>query len=200
MFTMAVAALALLGFPFGPGSDLRPNEMIVGGGSCEADGLWVTSPSLYLRRGCPGVAVGMVRLPGEARRYAYVLLIKGDPRRKVFADYGSRSELTGSGAGSRGFVEIAGKKVAFAYKVEVDPAGKQAARETLWINGRALDVGKGRVVLVDLSADGVRWQQVGAGVPRSPSWPTETAGVESQVKALVGYLRRGDREVRRFLE
>src|SRR6266550_1898490 len=74
------------------GGDLRTNEMIIGGGSCEVDGMWVSGPSLYLRRDTPGVAVGMVRLAGKGRVFAYVLVIKGDEQRRVVASYdGKRS-------------------------------------------------------------------------------------------------------------
>ena len=47
MCARIAAGLALLCTAVGAvGADLRPNEMIIGGGNCEADGLWVSGPSI----------------------------------------------------------------------------------------------------------------------------------------------------------
>jgi hypothetical protein len=197
---IAVGLVLLFTAPGAFGGDLRPNEMIVGGGSCEADGLWVSGPSIYLRRGSPGVAVGMARSPGAGRACAYVLVIKGDEQRKVLAEYASRSEVVGSTAHSRGFVAIGNRRAAFEYRVEIDPTGKRAPVEALSINGKALDVGKGRVVLIDLSAADVSWKQVWVGLPGFPAYPEGTAQVESQAEELLGRLRRDSAEVRGFLK
>jgi hypothetical protein len=192
-FTQPVAGLALLFTALVAfGGNLRENEIIVGGGSCEADGFRVSGPSLYLRRNTPGVVAGMVQVPGEDPRYAYVLVIKGDPGRQFLAHYDGKSDVSGSVAGSRGFVEIANKRVAFEYKVEVDPTGKQAPREVLSINGKDLAIGKGRVVFVDLSADQVSWKQSQVQLPKAPPWPALVDQVESQAQDLLEHLRRAE--------
>jgi hypothetical protein len=196
-----MVGLAALFIPLIPlGSHLRPNELIIGGGSCKGDELWVSSPSLYMRRDTPGVAVGMVQAPGKDRSYAYVLIIKGDEQRRGLAEYDTRSELAGTSGESRGFVEIAGKRAAFSYKVKVDPAGKQSPQERLSINGKALDLGKGRVVVVDLSPAGVSWKQVALDLPESPTWPTRSAQIESQAKKLLALWRRRGKEARSSLK
>src|SRR5262245_17148269 len=190
MYARIAVGLALLcTAPSAVGGDLRPNEMIVGGGSCEAEGLWVSGPSMYVRRGSPAVAVGMARLPGAGRGYTYVLVIKGDEQRQTLAEYGSESEVAMSAARSRGFLAIGKRRATFEYQVEIDPAGKRAPVETLSINGKHVDVGKGRVVLIDLSAPDVSWKQVGIALPASPAYPTDVAQVEAQAKQLLRHVR-----------
>jgi hypothetical protein len=190
MITLLMA-LGLLGAGL-DGARLRNNEMIVGGGSCETDGMWISGPSLYLRRHAPGIVVGMVRLPRQERCYAYVLVIRGDPKRTVLAEFDGGSTSSGSAARSGGHVSIAKRKVSFEYETHL--TGKVAA-EDLLINGQRIDLSKGRVVLVDLSAE-VTWRQIPVKLPGKPSWPTETADVETKAKELLGYLRRGDKERR----
>jgi hypothetical protein len=142
----------------------------------------------------------MARPAGADRGYAYVLVIKGDEQRKTLAEYASECEVVASTARSRGSVAIGTRKAAFEYQVEIDPTGKRAPVETLSINGKALDVSKGRVVLIDLSGPNVNWKQVRVGLPVSPAYPKETAQVESQAKELLGHLRRGSAEAREFLK
>lgn len=197
-FVVGVAILFVASVAFG--GDLRENEIIIGGGSCEGDGIWISCPSLYLRRQTPGLAVGMVQPPGKDRGYAYILVIKGDEQRKSLARYESKGEVSGSVATSRGFLEIANKRVAFEYQVEVDRTGKQTRREVLSINGKTIDIGTGRVVLVDLSSDKVSWKQMRIELPKPPTWPTGTGQVESQAKELLGHLRDGGQEFRDFLK
>ena len=140
------------------------------------------------------------RPPGAGRGYAYALVIKGDEQRKALAEYAGRSEVVGATARSSGFVAIGNRRATFEYRVEVDPMGVRGPVETLSINGQPLEVGKGRVVLIDLSAPDVSWKQVGVGLPASPAYPEGAAQVESQAKGLLGQLRRDSAEAREFLK
>lgn len=172
------------------GIQLRDNEMIIGGGSAETDGMWISGPSLWLRRGTAGVAVGMVRPPGRKRQFAYVLVIKGDELRRSLAGYSSNSSSTGSAGNSSGFVEIMGKKATFRYVALADRPETGALRESLTLNGQTLDLAKGRVVLVDLSGEAPCFRQVSIDLPESTAWPAEPAEVETQAKELLDRLRR----------
>jgi len=142
----------------------------------------------------------MFQAPGKERAYAYVLLLKGDEPRKALASYQGNSSVIGRVGHSRGFVDIAGSKVTFEYTVQIAPAVKQAPQETLSVNGKVLDLGDGRVVLVDLSEKGPKWKQVRIDLPATPSSPTSTDQVEGQAKAVLDHLRRESKDVRAFLK
>jgi len=198
MFTRSVAVMVVICIALSTfGSDLRDNEMIIGGGYSEVDGHWVSSPSLYLRRHTPGVSFGMVKVPGKDRVYAYVLVIKGDPMRTALARYDSKGGVSESTLNSHGFVEIANRKVAFRYTAEV--TGNQPVQEVLSINDKALEISQGRVVLIDLSSENVNWKQLQIELPTSPGITTLTAQVESQSKKVLEHLRRESKDVREFL-
>lgn len=194
MFALTLAKIALLLYP--PlfwGTPLRENEVIFAGGSCEADGLWVCGPSFFLRRGSPGVVVGMVQEPGKKPGHGYVMIIKGDNQRNHFPRVERACEAGGSAAVSKGSLEIADQKVDFAYRIVLDLKGKP--RETFSINGKPLDLAQGRVVLVDLSGLAVNWKQVGVDLAPSPICPTRTEQVEAQARRLLRHLAERKKEV-----
>lgn len=197
MFTKRMAALTLLmaGLPASMHAGLRDNEMVIAGGSAAADGLWISAPSVYLRRGTVGVVRAMRQASGGRAEHAYVLLIRGDESRSQLAHCDSRCTARTSSAVSGGSVRIGGRKVVFDYGWKVAETGM---RESLFVNGKALDPVKGRVVLIDLSIDDTPVRQVGADLPKMA--PADgTAVVETQARQLLDHLRRTDDAVRRFL-
>jgi len=196
LFARLVAGLFLVLIAQGTFADeLRENEAIVGGGSSEADGLWVSGPSVYLRKNSPGLVVGMMRVPGKERSISYALIIKGEKSRSELARYDSQCGVSGSTANSKGFLEIANKKVAFEHTLKLDSQGKKPSQEVLSINGTEIEVGKGRVVLVDMSVEKVTWKQVRIDLPQSPHWPSKTAQVESQSKKMLEKFRENQEVV-----
>lgn len=159
--------------------ELRENEMIVGGGSSESDGLWISGPSIYLRKNTPGLAVGMMKVPGKDRILAFVVVIKGGESRKQLALYDSQSGSSGLAAYSKGFVELANQRAVFAYSLKHDPRGKNPPQEEFSINGTDLEIAKGRVLLVDLASDKPTWKQLRVELPKLAEIPMQTAHVES---------------------
>src|SRR5690242_7239795 len=108
---VVVAACA----PLSSAGWLRPNEMTIGGGVSTSEGLSVLGMSLWVRRGEPAVAFGMVKGPATAREYSYVLLVKGDPKRERLAGYKSTSSSDGVAAKGGGYIEINGLRAEAAY-------------------------------------------------------------------------------------
>jgi hypothetical protein len=179
---------------------LRDNELLVSGGSGETDGLWVTGPNLCIRRGMPGMFFGMVQAPGKDRLIAYTLIIKGDEARKTLAGYDGQCSVVGPIARSEGFVEINGKKVTVDYQMTIDPKGKRAAKEKLMIDGKALDLDAGRVILVDLSGKVATWKQTSVALPANPPVVFETRALEALSRANLEQMRKQNAAVLEFLK
>ena len=180
--------------------DLRENEAIFAGGTAESDGLWISGPSLLLRKNTPAVLAAMVKAPGKDRAYSYLLIVKGDEQRKSPANFSNRCRISRPVAESGGSLEIATRKVAFVYKAELDRTEPPTLKETFSVNGKTLDVSRGRVVLIDLTGDGVSMKQTVASLPASQTFPEKTEEVESQAKKLLDQLRRENKDVREFLK
>jgi hypothetical protein len=188
------------------GGDLATNELINGGGSSESDGMWITSPSLYLRCSHPGVMFGMVRPPGQSRAIAYVFIIKGDEKRTTFAQFIGESRAVGipSNAGahasSKGSLVVAGQKMSFVYSIRSESIADAKPTEMLIVDGNAVDLGKGRILLIDLSGRGDKLKQVSAELPNASRWSERTEQVEVRSKQIVQELHRHHHIVRDFLK
>jgi hypothetical protein len=179
---------------------LKENEMISGGGFTQADGFWVSGPSIWLRRDQPGVVLGMIQPPKGNREYAYLLIIKGDEKRNTLANFESQSKVDGILAQSSGSVLILGNQIKVDYQARMDPKGKQALQENLSLNGKSLDLRKGRVFLVDLSGKEARWNQVQGPLPANPDYPQEIKKIEETAKKSLNSLRKENAKVREFLK
>jgi hypothetical protein len=166
-------------------SPLGPNELVMGCGGSESDGLYVSSMNLWLKRGEPGVAFGLARGPATPLRYGYVLLLQGDPRRRTLAGHNLTSSSDGRRATGGGYVEINGSRAEVAYRVEVGPE----LRESLAINGKAFDLSSGRVFLVDHSVSPPRVRQFRAELPKEPTTPRTTADVDRLARELISRAR-----------
>jgi hypothetical protein len=193
--TVALVASSLLA---SSGVSLKTNELIMGGGSAEMDGVWISGMTLWLRHGSPGVAFGMVKHSSGPREYAYLLLIKGDPKRLHLARYDGQCRIDGALATSSGFVEIQGVRADLDYVTQSDDQGRKTA-EMLRLNGKSFDLTKGRVLLVDLSGKTARLQQVPVGLPKCPAVPTTTGEIDALAKEQIRFLKKQSAPVRDFV-
>jgi hypothetical protein len=190
-FNATLAALIVPGVEAG---SLKTNEIVITGGNSESDGLSATGMSLWLKKGEPGVAFGMARQPGKAPEYGYVLLIKGDADRKNLPSFGVTSTSDGRVASGGGNVEINGHRAEIAYSLNL------AKVETMTINGKAFDLSKGRVFLIDLNEKEAKVQQVQVVLPSAPALPTRAEDVDRLAKGHIKQLRKDSVAVREFLK
>jgi hypothetical protein len=195
----SVILLATLA-PLVAAGSLRPNELTLGGGISESEGLSVSSMSLWLRRDSPGVAFGMSRGAVTPWAYSYLLLIKGDPRRERLAGHNSTCSSDGQTATGGGHVEINGVRADVAYSLRIGPQGKQDLVEGITINGKAFDLGQGRVFLVDLSGGPARVRQVNTDLPRPAVTPKTPKEVDRLAREHLKRLRKQSAAVRVFLK
>jgi hypothetical protein len=176
---------------------LRADEFVAGGGSAESDGFWVSSPNVRFRRDGPGVAFGLIQPPGSPRAYAYLVLVKGVEGKVKGGSCGCTND--GRAARSELQFEADGARLQVVHKLEVDPKNKKVVSESLTANGKALDLSKGRVLLVSPAGKDFTWQQEAAELPKAPAAPRTTEEVEALAKEHVRRLRHGSEAVRAFL-
>jgi hypothetical protein len=178
--------------------NLRDNEAIIGGGSSEVCGFWISGPSIYLRRDHPGVACGMVKRPGAQREFSFVLLTKGDEKRSTVPDYKSSSRIDNYVANQKCSLEIEGKRLNITYEMDNDPDAKP--KESLTINGARLNLKDGRVLLVDFSGRELRWKQINVPLPVNPAAPVEIEETEKLSRKTAAEIKRSSQAVREFFK
>jgi hypothetical protein len=200
MSTKIVTALAvfLMVYTLVATSQLRANELVSGGGSSESDGFWVSAPNVRFRQGGPGVAFGLIQPPGSPKKYSYLVLIKGIEGK--WSGYGGSCKCDGRTASSSLQLEVGGAKLQVVYKMEIDRQNNKVTSETLTVNGKALDLNKGRVLLASPTGKDFTWQQEAAELPKAASAPRTLEEVEALATELVKRLRKESEGVRAFLK
>jgi hypothetical protein len=179
-------------------------EFVQGGNISEHDGLWYQDGGLFVKEGSPGVMFGMMaRKPGGERELAYLVIFEHQEtatskfaRTSNVTDKGQKVRLVtmteGFGSGSQ--------RIDLKLEVEIDSPTKTVKREHMTFDGKEIDLGKGRLFLVDLTPESPKWEQVKAKLPANPPDPTETAGVRELVKRIFDELPKESEAVRAFLK
>jgi hypothetical protein len=191
-------SLALL-FAFAAIGLLRADDVIFGGGNSQSDGFWISTPIARIRQTGPGVVWTLVQPPGGAKDYAYLLLVKGLDRKKISKHSGGCSNDGGT-ATSTFQMEVDGAELKIVYKIEIDKQTKKVESQGLTVNGKGIDLAKGRVLLVSASGKDFTWQQVAMPLPKTPTESRSRDEIEAAAKEHVIRLREGNETVREFLK
>ena len=176
----------------------RVDDLVFGGGSSESDGFWVSSPNARFRQDGPGVAFGLIQPPGSAKTFAYCALIKGIDGKVNGYNAGCKNDSRTASSSLQ--IEVDGAKLELVYKMEIDQQTKKVVSESLTANGKALDPGKGRVLLIARAGKDLTCQQAATELPKSPTAPRTTEEVEALAKEQLKRLRQECDAVRAFLK
>ena len=171
-------------------------EVVNGTTAARSDASELHTGGLVVREGAVGVAFGSLRLARGKRAPAYVLLLDhrlGGEGKSEFDDTASADETQ---AEARQTITIDDHTIKLVYRVELD--ARKAAKETLTLNGKAIDLTRGRVLLVDLRASPPRWEQRKVDLPAEVDAATAKKAASALAAKLLAHLRGKDRRVKEF--
>lgn len=129
----------------------------------------------YLVAGEPGMVFGGVQNEDGKWRFNYLVLIKHDAT-AASAYHRGKADPNISNASSDGkirrlhFQEEIGfdeRKFAFDYQAQFDAVKDTLLAETMTFQGKKIDLMEGRLFVVDLTAEPVRFQQIAANLPHT---------------------------------
>jgi hypothetical protein len=101
---------------------------------------------------------------------------------------------------SKQTLTIDGKTLQVDYKVNLDPATKKLKGEALTINDKSVDLGKGRVFLVDLTISPPTWQQLGATLPTEVADASSKKSAQALAKKVLASLVKQEKKAKAFIE
>lgn len=195
---LVTVIFALVGF-----GDALALEIERGGASSSGDGFWFQAGGLSLRKGKPGVIFGMTQKPGGDRELAYVVLFKHrvmDKSRVVTSgrvnDSGGKVRVVTMTDG----IEIEDQKFDLTLTLEIGAEKTTVTSEKLAVAGKALDLQKGRVFLVDFTMKEMKWHQVNAKLPENLPDPSEIEDVRTVVKRVQTELANDSDAISKFLK
>lgn len=161
---LVVAAIAAVSY-FPEKSD---GPFMIGGGAVVSNDDWrFSSGSLYLQKNEPGVLFGMHEDPKGNRELSYVVLFRHNASDSTSVGRPEKSGLSFDGhvATSRSGIALDGNEVRLDLEVQLDDHRLGIESTKASINGNQIDYSKGRLILVDLTLDGGKFQQVDAKFP-----------------------------------
>jgi hypothetical protein len=175
------------------------SELIQGTSGSSNDVLELYPGGLVVREGSAGAAFGTVRVGKGKRQMAYFAVLKHRLGTDSKSDAKESLMLDDTEGESKQTVTIDGKTLQVDYKVTLDRATKKLVRETLTINEKSVEIGKGRVFLVDLTASPPTWKQLAATLPAEVPEATSKKSAEALAKKVLSSLAKQEK-ARAFIE
>jgi hypothetical protein len=180
--------------------DAERMEVVQGTTAARSDAVELHTGGLVVREGEAGVAFGSVRLGKGKRQPAYLLILKHRLGGEGKSDFDDSASAEAGAAEARQAITIDGKTVRLAYKIEVDEKTLKVSREGLTLNGKAIDLSRGRVFLVDLEGKTPHWEQRKVDLPAEVDAGTSKKAATALGRKLLGHARAKDERVKKFAE
>jgi hypothetical protein len=182
------------------GAAFQDKASLIQGTSGSKVGAWeVQTGGLVLREGAVGSAFGTVRKGGAAHELSYFVLLK---HRYTAASSAGSTEESGAAdaqADTKQVVDVDGTKLTVSYKIEFNAKANRVLGESLTVNGKALDVAKGRVLLVDLTVSPPKWEQKKLTLPATVPAATDRKAAAALARQTLEALAKQDKAVQAFI-
>jgi hypothetical protein len=195
---MALAALVLLAWACGARAEEKKSLLRAATGA-DNKGLEVLAGGLALREGEVGGAFGTVRVGRGKRRFSYFAVIKHGLSAETGTSTSEHAKV-GIGAGeSTQVVGIDDQKLTITYRVKLD-AGKAVSKETVTVNGKELNLAKGRVLVVDLTAEPPQVGQLKVALPAEVPDVSQAKAAAALVRRTLADLAKRNKPIRDFIQ
>jgi len=178
-----------------------PFKIVQRGSSTYSNNLGVSSGNLVVDAPKPGLLFGTVRKPGSREQFTYLILFRYGRPKSDDSSRGLQFHCTSDGkkAEANDTVELAGKRIEAAYRIQLNEKGTAVANESLTIGGKGVDMTSGQVFLIDMTAEAPVYQQKKAELPAIPSKLESTQDVEQLAESLRKSLESQDPEIKAFM-
>jgi hypothetical protein len=175
-----------------------PFKIVVRGARASSGNLGVSDGNLVVIAPKPGVLFGTVSKPGNQEQVTYLILFRyGRPGANQGTNFHSSSN--GRMAEAAITIELDGKRIEAAYRIELNQEQTAVANESLAIGGKSVDMTSGQVFLIDLTAETPVYQQKKVELPAIPSTLDSLEDVEQLADAIRKSLGSQDPEIKAFL-
>jgi hypothetical protein len=175
-------------------------EVVKGTSGSRSAALEVQAGGLVLREGAVGSAFGTFRAGTGKRQLSYFLLIRHHLGGSGKSDFSEETTVEDAEGESKQSLTIDGKSLLVEHKVKLDPVTRQPAREALTVNRKAVDVSRGRVLLVDLTVSPPKWEQRKLALPAEVPGASSKKAAEELARKVLASLVKQDSKVKAFVD
>ncbi len=173
-------------------------ELIQGASGSRSEQLEVQSGGLVLREGSAGAAFGTVQVGKGKRQLSYFLVLKHNLGKASSSDFAEEATAEEGEGKSKQTLSLDGKTLEVNYQVSV--AGGKVTKQSLALNRKTVDLSRGRVFLVDLTASPPRWEQRKLDLPAEVPPTTTKKAADELVKKVLANLARKDSKAKSFID
>ena len=193
-------ALLLAAALFAGPEPVEPAQVVQGASGARSESLEVHAGGLVAREGEVGATFGLVQAGKAKRQVSYFVLFKHRLNAATPLESSEETAVEGDAGTSKQSLTTDGKSLQIDYQVQLDSATKKVSRESLTVNAKAVELGRGRVLLVDLTASPVRWEQRKVDLPADAGEATSARASEELVRKALAEAAKKDRKIKDFCE
>jgi hypothetical protein len=176
-------------------------EVILAPTGSKSDHSEVQAGGLMLREGEVGAAFGTVKVGKGKRQMTYFLVVKHDLSKSEKTDFTEEANADDDSCDSKQTLTLDGRTIEIVYKLRTDKDKK--GTETLTITNKtkkeSLELKKGRVLLVDLTATPPTWEQRKVDLPEEVEAANKKA-TEDLAKKVLASIAKQDKKSKEFID
>jgi hypothetical protein len=193
-----LAVFALLGWAWEARADDKVS-LLRGASGGNNGTLEVLTGGLALREGEVGGAFGTVQVGAGKRHFAYFAVVKHGLNGDVGTSTSEQARVDRTSGESTQVVGVGDRKLTIVYRVKLN-ARKDVQKETLTVNGKEVDAAKGRVLVVDLTAQPPTWGQLKVELPAQVPDVSQPKSAAALVKGTLAELAKKNKPIRSIIE
>ena len=175
-------------------------EKLSGGGVGYKD-FWISGGNRYRDGNGPGILYGTITPPNGQPQLIYVGLFKYPGKYNRFGG-ASNGGTTSAGDGNVTIVDglsVNDQEITIRVEMFADAAAGKVTREELHVASEKLDPSKGRLLLMDFTADKARWKQVDVDLSKALTG-IDLKDAEAMGKKGVAQIRQATPAVDEFFK
>lgn len=174
-------------------------QVVNGTSGARSDCLDLQAGGLVVREGEVGSAFGTYQLPKGKRQLTYFVLVKhrlaaGNPLTWV-----DETTARDDGGSSKSTLTQEDRTLQLDYQLTLEST-KKVGREALVVNGKPVDLSRGRVLLVDLTVSPPRVEQRKVDLPAEVASAATKRAAEELARQVIAALEKKDRKCKEFVE
>ena len=175
--------------------------LVQGVSGSQNDRIEVRAGGLVAHEGKAGCAFGVLRLGKGKRTLPYFIVLRHGLGGGGKSESSESVMLEDQKADVKHTLTLDGKTLVIGHTVEVSADGKKVTKESIALNGKAMEPGKGRVFLVDLTVSPPKVEQRNKlTLPADVGDLTAEKGASELAQRVLADLPKQDKTIKAFLE
>jgi hypothetical protein len=175
-------------------------QVIQGTAGSRATNFEIHTGGLVVREGEAGAAFGTIQIGKAREQLSYFVLLKHSLSASNALEWSEETTAEDTIGSSKQTLALEGKSLQMDYEVRLAAKSARISRESMTINQKSVDLARGRLILVDMTANPPRWEQRKVDLPTEVTATTSKKAAEDLVRKVLASTTKQDRKVKEFVD